>query len=297
MIKNLFKLYGHRGARGLMPENTLPAYARALAIGVDFVDMDVVMTRDKVVVVYHDLALNPDTTRDRAGHWVRPGQFINQMTWAELQHYDVGRLNPHSEYATHFPDQVPVDGTRIPSLEEVIDYVNAHGGEHVGFQIELKDDPDYPEQGYAPDQMARAVARILQDKGVVNRTEVQAFNWQCLLELQKINPHIATAYLTDVSSLARMKRHPTEADKWTGGHRLSDYGTIAKMIKALGGTLWDPEDLEMTQDNLDAAHAEGLRVVPWSMATLNLPLTRRLIDMGVDGIITDRPDVVAQLKR
>lgn len=303
MTAHAFKLYGHRGCRGLMPENTIPAYARALELKVDFVDMDVVMTRDKVVVVYHDLSLNPDTTRDSSGHWVTPGHFINQMTWKELQQYDVGRLNPNSLYASYFPDQTSIDNTPIPSLEQVIDYVKANGGDQIGFQIEIKDDPAHPETGHPPDELALAVARILQKKNIVSRTEVQAFNWQCLLALQQIDPRIATAFLTDSSSEKQM-RDPDEltAGVWTGGHLLRDYDfSTVKMIHSLNGQIWGPEDIEVTEDNLNAAHEQGLRVVAWSIPKgpkmdVDLPLIKKLIDMGIDGIITDRPDKVLTLR-
>ena len=103
-----FDLQGHRGARGLAPENTLPAFQRALDLGVDTIECDMAITRDGVVVIHHDLWLNPDTTRGPDGKWLDArGPAIHDLTFQELQQYDVGRLKPGTEYAKGFPEQQP----------------------------------------------------------------------------------------------------------------------------------------------------------------------------------------------
>ena len=106
-----FDLQGHSGARGLAPENTLAAFARALAIGVTTLELDLAMTRDDVLVISHDRRLNPDHTRGAHGAFLaREGPPIRTLTLAELQRYDVGRLKPGSDYAAAFPAQQPADG-------------------------------------------------------------------------------------------------------------------------------------------------------------------------------------------
>src|SRR5579872_4555556 len=113
-------LQGHRGARGLYPENTLAGFAGALAIGVDALELDVAMTADDVVVVTHDPTLNPDITRTSDGAWLtQRGPRIRSLRIDDLAHYDVGRIRPGSSYAALFPDQAPHDGARIPALSDV----------------------------------------------------------------------------------------------------------------------------------------------------------------------------------
>jgi len=115
-----FDLQGHRGARGLLPENTLPSFARALSIGVTTLETDIAITSDGVLVISHDPALNPDITRGPDGSFLSGrGPLIVQTRWAELQRYDVGRINPASRYAQTFSAQQPVDGTRLPTLAEL----------------------------------------------------------------------------------------------------------------------------------------------------------------------------------
>src|SRR5918999_5398787 len=138
-----FDLQGHRGARGHAPENTLPGFERALAIGVDTLELDVGVTRDGVVVIHHDRRLNPDLARGPDGKWVTsPAPAIFSLTYEELQRYDVGRIRPGSEYARRFPHQKPIDGTPIPRLAQLFAIVPPS----VKFNIETKLVPDAPDE-------------------------------------------------------------------------------------------------------------------------------------------------------
>lgn len=113
-------LQGHRGARGLAPENTLRAFEVALQHGVTTLELDIAITRDGVLVIHHDRALNPAIARDAQGQWLQqPSAPIHTMTWDELQRYDVGRLKPGDRYSANHPDQVPLDGARVPRLSDL----------------------------------------------------------------------------------------------------------------------------------------------------------------------------------
>ncbi|MGH6624243.1 MAG: glycerophosphodiester phosphodiesterase family protein, partial [Burkholderiaceae bacterium] len=115
-----FDLQGHRGARGLAPENTLTAFGVAIAIGVTTLETDLALTRDGVLVLSHDPQLNPALTRDATGRWISaPGPAILTLSVQELATYDVGRLNPALPYAQQWPQQVPVDGERAPGLAQL----------------------------------------------------------------------------------------------------------------------------------------------------------------------------------
>ena len=149
-------IHGHRGARGLAPENTLAAFARALSLGVTTLELDCAVTRDGVVVVSHDPALNPDLTRTPDGKWLdRPGPRIRDLTYEQLQRYDVGRVKPDTAYAKRFPDQQPVDGEKIPRLADVFALVKRSGNGAVRFNIETKISPLVPEETTDPEDFAR----------------------------------------------------------------------------------------------------------------------------------------------
>src|SRR5688572_23095873 len=154
MTLTTFDLQGHRGARGHLPENTLPSFERALAIGVDTLELDVGVTRDGVVVIHHDRRLNSDVARGADGKWVNaPAPTLYSLSYEELQNYDVGRIRPASEYAQRFPHQQPIDGTRIPRLEELF----ARAGPRVRFNIETKLAPEAPHETLPPEPFARAL--------------------------------------------------------------------------------------------------------------------------------------------
>ena len=318
------QIYAHRGARSFAPENTMPGYRTTLGIGTDWVDMDIVLTKDGEVLLSHNLVLDPDIVRDSQGHFLAKnsssvfklpppqreayiGKYtVKNMTLADLRRYDVGRLNPDSAYAKFFPDQRPVDGTPMPTLREVVRYVNQTTGNRVGFQLEMKTDPTHPEMSPDAKVFAQALYRIMDEENIVDRCEIQAFDFRCLQELQKCSPRVKGAYLTSRDNEKGgpddfSNPDPALAGLWTGGKLLKDYGgSIPRMVKALGGYAWEPEDSELTRETLQEAHALGLKVVVWSWpeklgTAFDPTLVNRMIDWGVDGIITDDPGRLASM--
>ncbi len=295
---DVIQVYAHRAVRGLLPEHTLPGYAEALRIGCDYVDMDVNMTRDGVLVVTHDQTLNPDLTTDATGKRVTARIPVNTLLCAELQRYNVGRLNRESDYGRLFPHQRDLDLASIPTLREVIRYVKGIAGDRVGFQIEIKTDPAHPELSPTPKAYATALHALLHEERVLDRTEIQAFDWRCLIELNRIDPKARTAYLTDRTTVSLTD---AETGLWTAGLLPKDYGySLPRMVKSLGGSCWDPFEMDLTKAALDEAHALGLKVVPWGWPEMegnDFPheTITRLIAWGVNGIITDRPDLLRDL--
>lgn len=293
------QVYAHRGARAFSPENTLPAYKTGLRIGADWVDMDVVLTKDGEVVVGHDPVLNPAIVRGEDGKFIKPGLIVKDRTLAEIRRFDVGRLDPASAYARYFPDQVAVDGTRMPALREVIRYVNKTTGGKAGFQIEMKTDPAHPDHSADPKPFAAALYKILKEEKIIGRAEIQAFDWRCLYALTALDKSVKTAFLTSRDNEKGGVEDLFSSDEklaglWTGGKLAKDYGSIPKMVKALGGFAWEPEDAELTKEALDEAHSLGLKVVVWtwpekSGGIFDAAMAAKLIDWGVDGIITDDP--------
>jgi glycerophosphoryl diester phosphodiesterase len=273
------ELHGHRGARGLFPENTLDGFAGALAIGVDALELDVAVTEDNVVVVTHDPRLNPDITRTKDGAWLAaPGATIRSLRHAELAGYDVGRIRPDSAYAAAHPDQVPHDGATIPTLAEIMGIDPA-----ARFNIELKSFPWHPCLAVDGAAMADAVLAVADACGAAERIIVQSFDWRGPRRIRRTRPEVRLAWLTSGSFLAGARTW------WDGPHPADFGGSVARAVAAEGGPTWGPDYADLTEEALAEAHALGLRVVPW---TVNSPADmRRLIHWGVDGLITDRPDL------
>jgi glycerophosphoryl diester phosphodiesterase len=286
-----FELQGHRGARGLMPENTLAGFAKALSIGVTTLELDVGVSSDGVVVVAHDKRLNGAIARDAEGTWLSGvGAPVNHLSFAELRTYDVGRLNPAHRYARRFAGQHPVDGATMPSLAEVIRLARKAGNERVRFNIETKLNPAEPGITPAPKAFARAVIAVLEAEGVAGRAIIQSFDWRTLGHVQRIAPGIATAYLSAQRNwLDNIETGRPGPSPWTAGLDADDFGgSVPRMVKAAGGKIWSPYRRDIDAAKLKEAHDLGLEVVVW---TVNNPAEMAaFIDLGVDGIITDYPD-------
>jgi len=281
-----FDLEGHRGARGLAPENTLPAFERALAIGVSTLELDIGVTADGVLVISHDPYLNPAIARDASGQWLATrGPLIKDLSYAQLQAYDVGRIDPASPYARTFSEQQPVDGTRIPTLVQLFERVRALGADHVRFNIETTLSPLQPQETVAMEAMTDALLRTIRDAGMTRRVSIQSFDWRSLQRVQQREPTIPTVYLTVQTGGSDNTRDGT----WTAGLRLEQHGgSVPRMVKAAGGKVWSPNAGAVTQALVQEAQALGLAVVPW---TINDPADMdRLVGWGVDGLITDHPD-------
>jgi glycerophosphoryl diester phosphodiesterase len=283
-----FDLQGHRGARGLAPENTMAAFERALALGVTTLETDLAVTRDGVVVISHDPYLNPDIVRGPDGAWLAAkGPTIRSITFEELQRYDIGRTNPASSYAKGFPDQTPSDGQRFPRLTDVFALGAPKG---VRFNVETKITPTSGGDTPDPETFAKLVVAAIRDAGLSSRVTVQSFDWRTLVAVKKLAPEIATVCLTiETPNNDTVQRSAAGPSPWHAGLALSDHGgSLPRLVKAAGCGTWSMFWRNLTPEGVAEAHGVGLLAVPW---TVNDPADmKRLVDWGVDGIITDYPD-------
>jgi glycerophosphoryl diester phosphodiesterase len=252
-------VHGHRGARAIYPENTLPAFTYAIDAGADVLEMDVAVTKDNVLVISHDPHINPEICTGP-----HPGIAIHELTFAELREYDCGALKN-----THFPKQHPVPGTRIPTLDEVLS-LSSRG--NIQFNIETKSFPDHPELTPPPDVFARMLLDVIRKHKVESRSIVQSFDFRTLRAMKRLAPDIRLSALWE-----------GEARSFVDIAREGEAGIISPAFKLA------------TPEQVKASHAAKLEVVPW---TADTPQDwQRLIDAGVDAIITDDPAaLIAYLK-
>ena len=291
----MFDLQGHRGARGLWPENTLAGFAAAMELGVSALELDCGVTRDGGVVVSHDPELNPDCTRDAHGRFLATaGPAIFSLTYAQLQSYDVGRLRPGSAYAARFPHQQPVDGERIPRLADVLRLVRTRGRGRVRVAVEVKTFPEQPQLTLAPEPLVQALRLDVERTDTAALVVVLAFDWRVLSAVQRLMPQLPTAALTDQQPGEDTVRIGSPPSPWLGGLDPAHFdGSITRLVKATGAGTWGPDYLDLDAQRVEQAQALGLRVVPW---TVNEPADmERLLAFNVDGMITDRPDVLRAL--
>ena len=290
LFAHAFDLQGHRGARGLAPENTLPAFAAALTVGVSTLELDTAITKDGVVVVSHDARLNPDITRGTDGRWLNPPtRAVRELTLDDVEHFDVGRIRPGSEYSRRFPDQQRMDKLYMPTLAQVFQLVRRAGNSEVRFNIEIKTSPRNPGDTLAPEDFASVLLALIEREGMNSRVVIQSFDWRALKAVQALAPKIPTGYLSAQQRfLDNIARGPSGDSAWTAGVQFSDHGSIPKMVKAAGGAIWSPYFPELSPELVKQAQQLGLQVIPWTVNKRED--MARLIDWGVDGLITDRPD-------
>ncbi|OGR69717.1 MAG: hypothetical protein A2089_00610 [Elusimicrobia bacterium GWD2_63_28] len=260
-------VHGHRGSRGTVPENTIPAFEAALMGGADVLELDLGVTRDKVVIVSHEPKVTPERCLDAEGKKLEKAIPINSLTLAELKTYDCGTL-----LNSKFPQQIEVPGTPMPTLEEVFEMVKKSGYEaapKAEFNIETKIYPYEPELSPAPAEFARLVAEVVKKHGMQKRTMVQSFDVRTLREIKKIAPEIRTSQLT--------------------------YESLVDIVPALKSSktdIWSPNYKWITPEAVKEAQAAGIKVAPW---TINTKKEWDLaIAAGVDAIITDYPAALVE---
>ena len=286
-----FDLQGHRGARGLFPENSLPGFEGALALGVTTLELDLGMTEDGILLVHHDRRLDVRRTRGPDGAWlVAPVPLLRDITAAEARRYDIGRLNPESDTARRFPEQAGLDGVAIPTLEEVVILAEAQSGGTVRYNMETKITPLAPGETASPEDFAQALVALIKQHGIAERVTVQSFDWRSLNQVRAMDPDLAIVCLTaEQDWLDNVQRGRDGTSPWTAGLDVDRFdGSVPRLVKEAGAVVWSPYFRDLRETQLAEARRLGLKVVPW---TVNEPgAMASLLDLGIDGIITDYPD-------
>ena len=289
---------GHRGAAGLAPENTLAAFNKACEIGVQAVELDVLLTRDRELAVHHDYVLNADIARTPDGNWLQgDNPAINTLTLSELKAYDVGRLKPGTRYAKRYPEQEPADGERIPTFNQVIELTKNHCSQATELWVEIKTNPEKPGRTPSPETVADAVVQVLRKQGFEGRSRTLSFDWRALVHVQKIAPDIPTVYLSIVGvRLNNIKPGQPGASSWMAGLDIDDFsGSIPRAVNAAGGRYWASYYKDLSYRRIQEAHELGLQVFAWTPDSRSQ--MQLLIEKKVDGIITNQPDILKSVLR
>jgi glycerophosphoryl diester phosphodiesterase len=255
----------HRGGAALWPENTLTAFADAIACGYDGAELDVQLSRDGMVVVHHDFWLMADVAR-KDGVWLtEPGPRIKDLSLAELRQFDVGRPRPGSVYARNYPLVQAVDGAPVPTLEEVIALAQDAPRPFTLF-VELKCDTS--DDSADPVALADAACDVVAAADFLSGVVFVGFDWR---------------------ALARIRQRG--APCWFSTEKLGDARSAIETIADAGGQGWFPDFSDATPGNVAFARSKGLKVGVWTVNSL--ADMQRLA--GLDGICTDRPDLLASM--
>lgn len=270
-----FNKEGHRGTRGLMPENIIPSMYKALDYDVNTVEVDVVISKDKKVVISHDVYFHPDITTTPEGKYLDGKEaqkhLLYTMNYDSIKKYDVG-LKPHKD----FPHQQKIPAYK-PLLGDLIDSTDAYAmkiGKQVMYNIELKTNAAYDGSKQPPvEETVDLVMQVVKDKKIEDRCYLQSFDFRPLQILHRKYPHITTAVLI------------SDKDKRTLDQQLTDLGYTPEM--------YSPHYSLVTTELVNKCHQRNIRLIPWTVNTLEE--MKKMKELGVDGIITDYPNYFSGL--
>ena len=288
MKRNFPQIHGHRGARGLSPENTLAAIRTGIDWGCDAIEVDLCVSADDQLVIQHDPVLSPRLVRDKTGRWIKSGLKVRDLSLAELKKFDVGRINPESVYATLYPEQIPVEGARIPVLGEFVDLVKSMQSD-ITYNLELKSTPDDPHTTPQVAEYVALVTEALKYHGIVSKTFLQSFDWRLVILAKSLLPDLKIGMLTDQQAdgdpLTPIAGSP---DLWTSRLDLDHFDSLPAMVKHAGGDVWSCHALDVSKSDVITAHRLGLEVYVWTVN--HQAQMQKMIEYGVDAITTDYPD-------
>lgn len=296
LTMHALEIYAHRGLAAYWPENTLIGFEKSIALGVDSLDIDIALTKDNIVVGSHDPFLNKNLTRDFNGKWLKNNKLkISDFTFQQLQQFDVGSIRPGSQYSLRFPKRHALDNIKIPSLQQVIKLVKSQANKNVKLQIEIKTNPKYDDDRYIK-KFIKAIVDTLKANDFLTRAELQSFDWRTLIYARDIAPKVKLSFITQQSLLRNIFSFTNmpKGRSWTAGYKLEDYNnSVIEVLAAVGADNWCPYYKNVTKELVTKAHAYNIRVIPWTADTKRD--MKKLIKDGVDGIITNKSDLLKQV--
>lgn len=273
---------------GVWPANSLEGCIRCVAAPIDGIEIDVQMTADGHVVAHHDYRVKRSQSR-LDGEWLTtPGPALKTLTLAELQRYDIGRSHPGSYEAELRRESF--DGARIPTLPDLLGVLKTAEGRRPLIYVEIKTDPQDPEDAPDPAVVTHAVIDDLEAADYVDAAKIIAFDWAVLRLTRERRPDLATAHLTVPPALtSTIERRPNGDSPWSDGFDPRHHGgSDLAAIKAHGGEEWSPHLVDITPERIAEAAELGLRVGPWGVSSGEE--IRRMIGLGVFSATVSGPD-------
>ena len=279
----IIRIVGHRGARGLFPENSIVGFENILKIGVTLIELDVVFSKDKTPIITHDHTINPSTSRDVDGEFVNENIKVSSLTVEQIKNYEIGRLDLDSDYGRRFPEQAQLDGIYMPTLQELFEKMQQPEFEQMRLMVEIKSEPNYLSQDR--ENIASIVTKQVRDANLANKVLLHSFDWLLLSEFKKKDPKITTSFLTK-------KGYQNESENYYPSQVFMQdaagySNSVPEKISALGGSVWCPYFKDITRDRLLSARENNLIVVVWTLNELDD--IDAMIELGVDAIVTDYP--------
>lgn len=286
---NYIKIYGHRGARGDLPENTLESFKYLFKNNINAYETDILISKDLIPVITHDFRLDPSFTKDNEGNWITDENIIIfDLSYDELLEFDVGSLNKLSRYGRRFVNQKTLENQKIPKLSELLELSSKNKSENLLINLEIKSTPDEENLTPTPEEMVKLVMKEVNKSNLQNKIIISSFDWRTLTEIKNLYPEISRAYLSFQQQAGiKIKNTIYNRSPWMSYLPFFEKYELPKIIKSQGGKAWHPYHKDITKKLVDISHQEDLPVNVWTVNEENDML--KMIEYGVDGIMTDYP--------
>jgi glycerophosphoryl diester phosphodiesterase len=286
---NHIKIYGHRGARGDLPENTLESFKYLFDNGINAYETDILISKDLVPVITHDFRLDPSLTKDKEGNWIKDENIkIFDLTYDEISNFDVGSLNKLTRYGRRFVNQRSLENQKIPKLSELLELSSKNVLQNLLINLEIKSTPDEKNLTPDPKDLVQIVLNEINNSNLKDKIIISSFDWRILREVKKQSPEIPRAYLTFQQEKGmKIKKTIYSKSPWIDHIPLTIVYDLPKIIKELGGSAWHPYYKDINKKAVKDAHDNNLPVNVWTVNDEDDML--KMIEYGVDGIMTDYP--------
>ncbi len=286
---NYIKIYGHRGARGDLPENTLESFKYLFKNNINAYETDILISKDLIPVITHDFRLDPSFTKDNEGNWITDENIIIfDLSYDELLKFDVGSLNKLSRYGRRFVNQKTLENQKIPKLSELLELSSKNKSENLLINLEIKSTPDEENLTPTPEEMVKLVMKEVNKSNLQNKIIISSFDWRTLTEIKNLYPEISRAYLSFLQQAGiKIKNTIYNRSPWMSYLPFFEKYELPKIIKSQGGKALHPYHKDITKKLVDISHQEDLPVNVLTVNEENDML--KMIEYGVDGIMTDYP--------
>ena len=285
---NHIKIYGHRGARGVLPENTLESFKYLFENNINAYETDILISKDFVPVIAHDFRLDPSRTKDNEGNWIEDENLkIFDLTYEELLKFDVGSVNKLSRYGRRFINQKKLENQRIPKLSELLEMSSKNKSEKLLINLEIKSTPEEENLTPDPEDTVKLIMNDINESSLKDKIIVSSFDWRTLTVIKNNYPEIPRAYLTQHLTGININQTIYNRSPWLSFLPYYENHELPGIIKSQGGKAWHPYRKDITKKLVDISHQEDLPVNVW---TVNKEYDMlKMIEYGVDGIMTDYP--------
>ena len=286
---NHIKIYGHRGARGDLPENTLESFKYLFDNAINAYETDILISKDLIPVITHDFRLDPSLTKDKEGNWIKDEDIkIFDLTYDEISKFDVGSLNKLTRYGRRFVNQRSLENQKIPKLSELLELSSKNVLQNLLINLEIKSTPDEKNLTPDPKDLVQIVLNEINNSNLKDKIIISSFDWRILREVKKQSPEIPRAYLTFQQEKGmKIKKTIYSKSPWIDHIPLTIVYDLPKIIKELGGSAWHPYYKDINKKAVKGAHDNNLPVNVWTVNDEDDML--KMIEYGVDGIMTDYP--------